>query len=90
MKTEIVQHEVKNFSEWKKIFDADQDNLVKEGVQLKELYKSNTNENDVTMIFEISDEPGLFDKVMSDPQRQADMKNGGVVSASSISILNKV
>lgn len=90
MKTVIVQHEVKNFSEWKKIFDADQDNLVKEGVQLKELYKSNTNENDVTMIFEISDEPGLFDKVMSDPQRQADMKNGRVVSASSISILNKV
>lgn len=90
MKTVIVQHEVKNFSEWKKIFDADQANLVKEGVQLKGLYKSNTNENDVTMIFEISDEPGLFDKVMSDPQRQAHMKNGGVVSASSISILNKV
>ncbi|WP_410004370.1 hypothetical protein [Aequorivita nionensis] len=51
MKTVIVQHEVKNFSKWKKIFDADQTNLVKEGVQLKGLYKSNTNENDVTMIF---------------------------------------
>ncbi|WP_445737798.1 hypothetical protein [Mariniflexile sp.] len=90
MKTVIVQHEVKNFAEWKKIFDADQPNLAKVGVQLKGLYKSDTNANEVTMIFEIPDEPGLFDKVMSDPQRQAAMKNGGVVSAPAISILNKV
>ncbi|NGX83562.1 hypothetical protein [Aequorivita sp. KMM 9714] len=90
MKTVIVQHEVKNFIEWKKIFDADQSNLQKEGVQLKDLYNSATNANDVTMIFEIPDEPGLFDKVMSDPQRQAAMKIGGVVSKPTISILNKV
>ena len=90
MSTVIVQHEVKNFAEWKKIFDADQPNLVKVGVQLKGLYKSDKNPNDVTMIFETPDEPGLFDKVMSDPQRQAAMKNGGVVSAPAVSILNKV
>ena len=53
MKTVIVQHEVKNFAEWKKIFDADQPNLAKVGVQLKGLYKSVTNANNVTMIFEI-------------------------------------
>lgn len=90
MKTVIVQHEVKNFVEWKKIFDADQPNLEKVGIQLMGLYRSDKNANDVTMIFEIPEDLGLFDKLMSDPQRQAAMKNGGVIGAPAISELNKV
>ncbi|HBC05302.1 MAG TPA: hypothetical protein DC015_14180 [Aequorivita sp.] len=78
MKTAIVQHEVKNFTERKKIFDAHQPNLAKIGVQLKGLYKLDTNANDVTMNFEIPDESGLFNKVMSDRQGQTDMNRAGL------------
>ena len=42
------------------------------------------------MIFLIPDDPGLFEQVLSEPQRQVAMKNGGVVSAPAVSILNKV
>ena len=40
MVTAIIQHEVKNFAEWKKIFDADEPNRAKAGVKLIGLYRS--------------------------------------------------
>ncbi len=89
MVTAIIQHEVKNFAEWKKIFDADDPNRAKAGVKLIGLYTSVKNPNDVTMIFE-APSAELYDKMMSDPKRQEDMKKAGVVSAPTATILNKV
>ena len=85
----IVQHEVKDFSTWKKAFDADKPNLKKAGVKLKGLYTSFNKPNDVTMIFK-APSVELFDKIMSDPERQKAIENAGVVSALNVSILNKV
>ncbi len=89
MVTAIIQHEVKNFAEWKRIFDADDPNREKAGVKLIGLYTSVKNPNDVTMIFE-APSAELFDKMMSDPKRQEDMKKAGVVSAPTATILNKI
>ena len=85
----IVQHEVKNFAEWKKAFDADKPKLTKAGVELKGLYTSAKNKNEVTMIFK-APSPELFDKIMSDPVRQKEIENAGVIGKLSVSILNKV
>ncbi len=85
----IVQHEVKNFEEWKKVFDADKPNLKKEGVKLNGLYTSVNNKNEVTMIFK-APSPELFDKIMSDPVRQKEIEKGGVIGKLTVSILNKV
>jgi len=89
MVTAIIQHEVKNFAEWKEIFDADEPNRAKAGVKLVGLYTSLKNPNDVTMIFEATD-AGVYDKMMSDPKRQEDMKSAGVISAPVASFYNKV
>ncbi len=89
MVTVIIQHEVKDFAEWKKIFDADEPNRSKAGVKLIGLYKSVKNPNDVTMIFE-APSAELYEKMMSDPARQEDIKKAGVISMPTATILNKV
>ena len=85
----IVQHEVEDFAKWKKAFDADKPHLKKAGVKLKGLYTTLNKPNDVTMIFKA---PGaeLFDKIMSDPERQKAIENAGVIGGPKVSILNKV
>jgi len=85
----IVQHEVKDFATWKKAFDADKPNLKKAGIKLKGLYTSFKNPNHVTMIFKAPD-AALFDKIMSDPERQKAIENAGVIGGPKVSILNKV
>ena len=69
MVTVIIQHEVKDFVEWKKIFDSDEPNRAKAGVKLIGLYTSVKNANDVTTIFEAPG-PEIFEIMMSDPGRQ--------------------
>lgn len=89
MATAIIQHEVKDFSEWKKIFDADEASRASAGVKLMGLYTSVKDPNHVTMIFEAPN-PELYDIMMSDPKRQEDMKKAGVISAPVVAMLNKV
>ena len=89
MVTIIIQHEVRDFALWRKEFDADQPNLAKAGVKLLGLYTSTKNPNDVMIMVE-SPNAELFDVMMSDPERQAAIKRGGVISAPVATFLNKV
>jgi len=89
MVTAIIQHEVNDFTEWKKVFDQDVPNLSTVGVKLLGVYTSVKNPNDVTMIFEAPD-AGIYDVLMSDPNRQAEIKRGGVKGAPNATFLNKV
>ena len=90
MVTVIIEHEVKDFDEWKPVFDADEANRSKAGLENKGLYKSVKNANDVTMIFEVSDPGGVVDSYMNNPRLREDMKKAGVVSAPQVSVLEKV
>lgn len=89
MVTAIIQHEVKDFEEWKKIFDADEANRADAGVTLIGLYTSVKNPNDVTMIFEAPN-VAIYDIMMGDPKRQEDMNKADVISAPVVAMLNKV
>ena len=89
MVTVIIQHEVREFTEWKKFFDADEPGRTKAGVKLKGLYTSVKNPNDVTMVFTAPDAE-VFGTMMSDPERQKTLKKAGVISAPVASILNEV
>jgi len=84
-----MQHEIKDFAEWKKVFDEDEPNRSSAGITLMGLYASVKNPNDVTMIFEAPD-AGVFDMMMSDPERQKNIQKAGVISKPAVSILNKV
>ncbi len=89
MVTVILQHEVKDFADWEKVFDEDEPGHASAGVNLTGLYTSFKNPNDVTMIFEAPD-AGVFDVVMSDPERRKNIQKAGVISEPAVSILNKV
>lgn len=51
----LVQHEVKNFRKWKKLFDRNDMRWHTAGLTLQSMYRSADNENEVTMIFEVAD-----------------------------------
>lgn len=85
----IIQHEVKDFKEWKKVFDEDQPNVAKAGAKLLGVYTSINNPNDVTMIFEAPNVE-LYDTLMSDPHRQEQIERAGVVGTPKATFLNKV
>ncbi len=89
MITVIMQHEVEDFTKWKRVFEADEPKRAKAGVKLLGLYTSVKNPNDVTMIFEA---PGVevLEAYTSNPNVQEDMKKAGVISVPVSSILNKV
>ena len=89
MVTAIIQHEVKDFAEWKKVFDADVPNVEKAGAKLVGIYRSVKNPNDVTMIFDAPNVE-LYDTLMSDPKRQEEIKRGGVIGVPVATFLNKV
>ena len=89
MVTTIIQHVVKDFKEWKKVFDQDIPNLEKVGVKLTNIYTLVKNPNHVTMVFEAPNTE-IYDVLMSDPHRQEEIKRGGVIGAPSVTFLNKV
>jgi hypothetical protein len=89
MITAIIQHEVRDFAEWKKVFDADQPNVEKAGAKLLGLYTSVKNPKDVTMIYEAPNAE-LYDILMSDPERQEAIKRAGVIGVPVATFLKKV
>jgi hypothetical protein len=89
MTTLIVQHEVKDYAEWEKVFNSDKPNLAKEGIKIIGVYTSVKNPNDVRIIFEAPNAE-LYDKMMSDPKRQEDIKRAGVITKPVATFLTRV
>jgi quinol monooxygenase YgiN len=89
MLTVIFQHEVTDFKEWRKAFDADEPNRAKAGLQSIGLFTSVHNPNDVTFIFEAPNAE-ILDAMMANPDFQATMKNAGVISVPVVKMYNKV
>ena len=52
MVTTILTHEVKDFPEWKKIFDADEALRRQIGIKINGLYRSQDDPNSVTIVAE--------------------------------------
>ncbi|KIC91652.1 DUF3764 family protein [Flavihumibacter sp. ZG627] len=89
MITALIQHEVSDFGEWKKIFDADQPKVQEAGARLLGIYTSAKNPNDVTIMFEAPNIE-LYDELMSDPERQEAIRRAGVIGEPRVTLLNKV
>ena len=85
----IIQNEVKDFDEWKKIFDADQPKVAAAGAKLLGVYREIDKPNKVTMIYEAPNVE-LYNTLMSDPQRQAEIQQAGVIGIPTATFLNKV
>ena len=89
MVTVIITHEVKNYSDWRKVYDADEANRSKAGFQTNREYQSVNNPNLITIIGEA---PSLeaINGFMANPELKAAMEKGGVIGIPDVKILNKI
>ena len=89
MKTIIITHEVKNYSDWRKVYDADEVNRKKADLRITGLYQSANNPNAITLLGEAPSVEAIT-KFMADPALKAAMEKGGVIGMPDVKILNKI
>ena len=89
MTTVIISHEVKNYSEWKKVYDADEVNRAKAGLKVTGLYHSVDNSNMITLVGEAPSVDAVK-SFMANPELKAAMEKGGVLGMPDVRLLSKV
>ena len=89
MTTVIISHEVKNYSDWKKVYDADEINRTKAGLKITGLYHAVDNSNKITLVGEAPSVDAVK-QFMSNPELKVAMEKGGVLGMPEVSMLSKV
>lgn len=89
MKTVIVTHEVKNYSEWRKAYDADEVNRSKAGFKITGEYQAVDNPNNITIIGEVPSTEAI-QNFMANPDLKEAMEKGGVIGMPEVKVLDKV
>jgi hypothetical protein len=89
MVTVIISHECKNYSDWRKVFDADEVNRSKAGFKSTGVYQSIDNANKVTIIGEAPNVQAIKG-FMANPELKAAMEKGGVIGFPEVKILSRV
>ena len=89
MVTVILSHEVKDYSTWRKVYDEDEKNRSKAGLNLTGVYQSVDHPNMITMIGEA---PGVeaIKNFMANPGLKAAMEQGGVIGMPEVKIIRKL
>jgi hypothetical protein len=82
----VIHHRVRDFEQWKPLYDAHRSSREQAGVKELRLLHGAEDANDVTMLFEANDLPKAKAFVASAELREA-MKKAGVVSEPEISFL---
>lgn len=85
----IVTHQVKDFTAWKKIYDADKPNRDKQGIEERFLVRDAKDPNLVTAVFEAPSVANAQAFVGNPALKQA-MQAAGVVGAPDIKIGTQV
>jgi len=89
MTTVIISHEVKDYADWKKVYDADDVNRSKSGIHITGLYHSVENSNMITLVGEAPSVEAVT-QFMSNPLLKEAMERGGVLGVPEVKILSKI
>lgn len=89
MVTTILSHEVKDYADWKKGFDADETNRKSMGVNITGVFQDAEKPNFVTVISEVPSVEAIKG-FLSNPDLKAIMEKAGVIGDPQVKILNKV
>jgi hypothetical protein len=89
MVTVIISHECKNYSDWRKVFDADEVNRLKAGFKSTGVFHSVDNANKITIIGEAPSVEAIND-FMTNPELKAAMEKGGVIGVPEVRVLSKL
>ncbi len=88
MITVIITHKVKNYSDWRKVYDADAENRSRAEFKISGVFQAVDNPNKVTLIGE-TPSVEAFSGFMSNPALKAAMEKGGVTGMPDVKILSK-
>jgi len=88
MVTVIISHECKNYSDWRKVFDADEVNRSKAGFKNTGVFHSVDNPNKITIIGEAPSVEAI-NGFMANPALKEAMERGGVIGMPDVKLLSK-
>jgi hypothetical protein len=89
MVTVIVTHEVKNYSDWRKVYDEDEKNRSNAGINMTGVYQCVEDPNVITVVGE-AQSVEVCKNFMENPDLKAAMEKGGVVGKPEVQILRKL
>ena len=84
----LIQHQVKDFAAWKKVFDSALEMRKSGGELSAQVYRDASDPNKVTTINKWNSLANA-QKFAHSPELKAAMENAGVVGAPNISFLNE-
>ena len=89
MATMLVQHNVKDFAEWKKVYDSGANLRTNNGGLSDQIYRDASDPNSLTVVFKWDSLANAKNFAQS-PELKADMEKAGVEGPPSIYFLNEV
>jgi quinol monooxygenase YgiN len=89
MATMLIQHKVKSFAEWKKVFDSAVELRKSAGELSTQIYQDASDPNKVTVVNKW-DSLANAQKFAHSPELKAAMEKAGVDGPPSVSFLNEV
>jgi hypothetical protein len=89
MVTTILSHEVKNYADWRKVFDSHAEDRSRMNVSISGVYQSADNPNKVTVITKVPSME-VIHSFLSNPDVKATMEKGGVIGMPEVKILHEV
>ncbi len=89
MVTVVISHECKNYSDWRKVFDADEGNRLKAGFKSTGVYHSVDNPNKITILGEAPSVEAI-NGFMTNPALKEAMEKGGVIGMPDVKLLRKL
>ncbi len=89
MVTIIVNHVVKNYADWRKVFDADAANRSKVDMKITGVFQHIENQNQITITAEASN-PEAVKQFFANPELKKTLEKGGVIGMPEVQILKKV
>jgi quinol monooxygenase YgiN len=88
MATLLIQHQVKDYAAWKKVFDSVQELRTASGEIGNQIYRDAANPNKLTVV-NTWDSMENAQKFAQSPELRAAMKDAGVEGKPNMSFLNK-
>jgi quinol monooxygenase YgiN len=89
MASMLVQHKVKDFADWKNVYDSVADLRTNNGELSDQIYRDASDPNSLTIVFKW-DSLANAQKYAQSPELKAAMKKAGVEGPPSIYFLNEV
>jgi len=89
MASMLIQHTVKDYAEWKKVFDSVNELHTSSGEISSQIYRDSTDPNKITVMNRWNSSANA-QKFAHSPELMAAMERAGVVGAPAIYFLNEI